>query len=117
MNVKSVTQHQINLLDIDVDRADMIEWTEFRRRRGAVKRPIVWSHACRDLGKPVEASERPRFRARKGRSLVIRAGTVPTGCSIDGALPLSALRLSALMMRAPCRSVMASPGHCLQAAS
>jgi hypothetical protein len=28
MNVKSVTQHQINLLDIDVDRADMIEWTE-----------------------------------------------------------------------------------------
>jgi hypothetical protein len=27
MNVKSVTQHQINLLD-DVDRADMIEWTE-----------------------------------------------------------------------------------------
>jgi hypothetical protein len=28
MNVKSVTQHQINLLDIEVDRADMIEWTE-----------------------------------------------------------------------------------------
>ena len=80
-----------------------------------MKRPIVWSHACRDSGKPVEALEkkRPRFRARKGRNLVFG----PALSLLDVLLTERCVcRLSAIT-REPCRSVKQLPGHRLQAAS
>ena len=85
-----------------------------------MKRPIVWSHACRHSGKPVEASEkkRPRFRARKGRSLVFG----PAQSLLDVLLTElyfllgCVCRLSAIT-REPCRSLKQLPGHRLQAAS
>ena len=84
-----------------------------------MKRPIVWSHACRDLGKPVEALEkkRPRFRARKGRNLVFGPALSLLDVLLTELTSLRCVcRLSAIT-REPCRSVKQLPGHRLQAAS